>query len=197
MMEKEIMRGIISDKDIRVPLVKIEMEHDLSARFSYTHLMNPLVSAENICRLTSHMNEIKEYVNENYDLFLSQRNDICGYTSFLNSKLSTIECQVYTQKERQKKDCKHLCEQVSKSSKRLDTYMNINDRMVVLNEKKIKGLTSDVKELTKELVFVRKSFYEEKEKRKRIEEFMYRERNIDYIWGFLLSCIILSLLFLK
>lgn len=192
-------------EEIRYPLLRIEMEHDLSERFSYTHLMNPIVSAENICRLTSHINEIKDYVNENYELIQSQKNDILRMTSLWNSKLGRIECQVFKKDDyTTKKDYKVLYEEISKSSKRLDCYMYINDRMVVLNEKKIKGLTSEVdeimahmEEVNSELVCMKRSLNEEKEKRKELEEYIYTERKIDYIWGFLLSCMIILLLLLK
>lgn len=193
------------EEEIKYPLVKIEMIHDLSERFSYTHLMNPIVSAENICLLTSHINEIKDYVNENYDLIQSQKNDIFRMTSLLNSKLGRIEYQVFHKDDyTTKKDYKVLYEEISKSSKRLDCYMYINDRMVVLNEKKIKGLTSEVdeimahmEEVNSELVCMKRSLNEEKEKRKELEEYIYTERKIDYIWGFLLSCMIILLLLLK
>jgi len=197
------------EEEIRYPLLKIEMEHDLSERFSYTHLMNPIVSAENICRLTSHINEIKDYVNENYDLVQSQKNDIFRMTSLLNSKLGRIEYLVFHKGDKKdcyttKKDYKVLYEEISKSSKRLDCYMYINDRMVVLNEKKIKGLTSEVdeimaymEEVNSELVCMKRGLNEEKEKRKELEEYIYTERKIDYIWGFLLSCMIILLLLLK
>lgn len=181
----------------RPPLECIHMEHDLSKNFPYTYITYPVISAENICRLTSHINEMKGYINENTEMVSSFSSQVYELDYKLHYKLDTMEYNTKYYNTLHEKQMKKTYDHVHHATKRLDAYMSINDKMMTLNETKIQKLERTLHHLEKQLELHMEECELEKYERREHEEEMTVSMRHTFLWNLILSLLVLLLLFLK